>query len=87
MTIRKPSSEVLTTGESLSGENWKSALLRLIQQAVGDGINRQIQTFSQWEGEKGAGKVTVGVVRMAGPRDGMTWPVEHFMIETQPPQI
>jgi transcriptional regulator with XRE-family HTH domain len=87
MTIRKPSSEVLATGESLSGENWKSALLRLIQQAVGDGINRQIQTFSQWEGEKGAGKGAVGVVRMAGPRDGMTWPVEHFNVETQPPQI
>ena len=87
MTIRKPSSEVLTTGESLSGETWKSALLRLIQQAVGDGISRQIQTFSQWEGEKGTGKLTVGVVRMAGPRDRMTWPVDHFMIETQPPQI
>jgi transcriptional regulator with XRE-family HTH domain len=87
MTIRKPSSEVLATGESLAGENWRSTLLRLIQQSADDGINRQIQTFLQWEGEKGAGKATVSVVRTAGPRDGMTWPVERFMIETDPPQV
>jgi transcriptional regulator with XRE-family HTH domain len=87
MTILKPNNELITQGESLPGENWRSALLRLIQQTLGDGISRQVQTFSQWEGEKGGGKGSVGVVRTAGPRDGLTWPVEHFKIETNPPQV
>ena len=87
LTIRKPNNELIFQGESLPGENWQSTLLRLIQKATGDGINRQIKTFSQWEGEKGNGKGSVGVVRMTGPRGGMTWPVEHLNIETNPPQL
>ncbi|MGO8900003.1 MAG: hypothetical protein ACLQU5_16870 [Isosphaeraceae bacterium] len=87
MTIRKPNKELITQSQSRPGENWRSALLRLIQETLGDGINRQVQTFSQWEGEKGNGKASVGLVRLAGPRVGMTWPVEHFNIETAPPQF
>jgi transcriptional regulator with XRE-family HTH domain len=87
MTIRKPNHEIIARGESQPGENWQSTLLRLIQQTIGDDINRQVQTFSQWDGEKGSGKGSVGVVRMAGPRNGMTWPVERFHIETEPPQV
>jgi transcriptional regulator with XRE-family HTH domain len=92
MTICKPNNELLTKGESLSGENWSSALLRLLQKSLGDGIGRQVQTYSQWEVEKAQGKAHVGVarvdvVRVDGPREGMSWPVEHFLIETDPPQI
>ena len=87
MTIRKSNEEMITQSQSQPGENWRSTLLRLIQETLGDGINRQVQTFSQWEGEKGNGQASVGLVRMAGPRDGMAWPVEHFNIETAPPQF
>jgi transcriptional regulator with XRE-family HTH domain len=87
MTVRKPSNELLTKGESLSGENWSSTLLRLLQKSFGDGINRQIRSFSQWEVDKAQGKADVGVVCVDGPREGMSWPVEHFLIETDPPQV
>ncbi|MGA2706428.1 MAG: helix-turn-helix transcriptional regulator [Isosphaeraceae bacterium] len=87
MTILKPDTELLTRGESMPGENWRSALLRLIPQALGDGIDRRIQMFWQYEGDKGKGKGFVDIVRIAGPRVGMAWPVEHFLIETDPPQL
>ena len=84
MIIRKPSGELFAEGASLPAENWKDTVSRLIQQTLGDGIHRRVEGFSQWEGDKPQGK---GIVRLGQVALGETSPIEHFHIETNPPQV
>lgn len=86
MTLRRPDGELITRGESLPGEDWQAALLRLYRTARGDDTERQILSFSRWEGDRPEGKGSVSLVRRAGPTGGAQWPIEHVNFETDPPQ-
>jgi hypothetical protein len=89
MTVFRWNHTPMTAGRSTAGEDWPATLLRLVGTAMGDGRARSLTTWViVGEGhDPVADEAMVGVSPGSPPAEWLAWPMEHYRVETDPPQF